>query len=229
MRMISTVLAILLILGFLAVHAEAQETILDDSMHRTITDDDIDLGYDDSEINMIANLVDGEVGGMSGYITITYHDGTTEQVDGNTIHRIHARVVHNQVNSDMFPDSLSSCLRQYWSKSYTRTGYRSSNQWIQCRDDAVEALLNNPDKVPSNVFGATCDPYFDQKYTSYHKWATVRWNTGWVSGTFYYYYYGELEAVTDEVTTESEPDLTAIRPIRRHTGSCINDTMEVIE
>lgn len=215
MRMISIMLVFIVLFSFIAVHAEAQETICGDpaSKHES-KEDDNHIDYSDDELNMIANLVDGEVGRMSGYITITYYDGTTDQVDGATIHRIHARVVHNQVQSDMFPDSLSSCLRQYWSKSYTRTGYRSNSQWIECREDAVEALSQNTDNVPSNVFGATCDPYFDQKYTSYHRWATVRWNTGWVSGTFYYYYYGELEIVSTDID-ECKEIITPKRD-RRH-------------
>lgn len=37
---------------------------------------------------------------------------------------------------------------------------------------------------------ATCDPYFADRYPAYRLWAKARWDTGWASGTFYYYEYG---------------------------------------
>lgn len=148
-----------------------------------------ELDYTESEINMIANVVNGEVGGISGTVTIYYPDGTVVESDGQTLRRIHARVVDNQVHSDLFPDSLRSCISLYWTPSYTATGWRSSEQWQRCREDALAALYGLIE-VPDNVLAATCDPRFAERYTGYGLWAKVRWDTGWTSGTFYYYQYG---------------------------------------
>lgn len=148
-----------------------------------------ELDYTESEINMIANVVNGEVGGITGTATITYADGTTVEADACLLHRIHARVLDNQVWSDLFPDTLRTCISWYWSDSYTATGWRTSEQWQRCRTDTLMALYGLIE-VPDNVLAATCDPYFADKYTGYALWAKVKWDTGWVSGTFYYYQYG---------------------------------------
>ena len=145
-----------------------------------------ELDYSESEINMIANTVNGEVGGICGSVTIYYTDGTVAEADGQTLRMIHARVVDNQVKSDLFPDSLKSCISLYWTKAYTGTSWRTSEQWQRCRADVLTALVTDIN-VPSNVLAATCDPYFAERYTGYELWAKVRWDTGWVSGTFYYY------------------------------------------
>ena len=145
-----------------------------------------ELPYSDAELNMMANVVNGEVGGITGTATITYSDGTTVDVDACLLHRIHARVLDNQVKSEIFPDSLKSCISLYWTPSYTATGWRTSERWQHCRQDVLFALWGCFD-VPDNVLAATCDPYFADKYTAYSLWAKVRWDTGWTSGTFYYY------------------------------------------
>ena len=44
--------------------------------------------------------------------------------------------------------------------------------------------------VPGNVFAATCDANFAGYYPGWYLWARVDWDTGWVSGTFFYYAYG---------------------------------------
>lgn len=148
-----------------------------------------ELEYTEGEINMIANVVDGEVGGITGAVTIYYANGETVESDGQTLRRIHARVVDNQVHSDLFPDSLRLCLALYWTEAYTATGWRTSSQWLRCREDALAALYGLID-VPDNVLAATCDPYFAERYDGYELWAKVRWDTGWTHGTFYYYQYG---------------------------------------
>lgn len=148
-----------------------------------------ELDYTESEINMIANVVNGEVGGICGTVTIYYASGETVEADGQTLRRIHARVVDNQVHSELFPDSLRSCISLYWTPSYTATSWRNNVQWLRCREDALAALYGLIE-VPDNVLAATCDPYFADKYTGYALWAKVKWDTGWVSGTFYYYQYG---------------------------------------
>ena len=145
-----------------------------------------ELDYTESEINMIANAVNGEVGGITGSIWITYADGTTVEADACLLRMIHARVVDNQVRHDMFPDSVRSCLNLYWTSAYTATGWRSSAQWQHCRNDALMALYGLVE-VPDNVLAATCDPYFADRYTAFSLWAKVKWDTGWTSGTFYYY------------------------------------------
>lgn len=148
-----------------------------------------EIKYTDDELNMIANVVNGEVGGITGTATITYADGTVVEADACLLHQIHARVVDNQVRHDLFPDSLRSCVRQYWSKGYSGTSWRTSAQWQHCREDVLLALWGFIE-VPDTVLAATCDPYFADRYTAYRLWATVRWDTGWASGTFYYYQYG---------------------------------------
>lgn len=148
-----------------------------------------ELDYTESEINMIANVVNGEVGGICGTVTIYYASGETVEADGQTLRRIHARVVDNQVRHELFPDSLRRCLALYWTEAYTSTGWRSSEQWKRCRNDVLMALYGLVE-VPDNVLAATCDPHFAERYTGYKLWAKVRWDTGWVSGTFYYYQYG---------------------------------------
>lgn len=148
-----------------------------------------ELEYTEGELNMFANVVNGEVGGISGTVVITYADGTTVQEDACILHKIHACVLDNQVKHDLFPDSLRSCINLYWTSSYTVTSWRSSEQWNHCRNDALWALYGLVD-VPDTVLAATCDPYFAEKYTGYSLWAKVRWDTGWTSGIFYYYQYG---------------------------------------
>lgn len=148
-----------------------------------------ELDYTEGEINMITNTVNGEVGGITGSVWITYADGTTVEADACLLHKIHARVLDNQVRSDLFPDSLRRCLELYWSEAYTATGWRNNAQWLRCREDALAALYGLVE-VPDNVLAATCDPYFAERYTAYRLWAMVRWDTGWTSGTFYYYQYG---------------------------------------
>ena len=146
-------------------------------------------GYTDAELNMIANVVDGEVGGIGGAaVTLTYADGSQLYTDGFTLRLIHARVVDNQVRSPMFPTSVSGCVCQCWSPAYTGTGWRDSAQWQSCRQAVVDALAGGI-YVPSNVFAATCDPGFSS-YPGWQLWARVDWDTGWVSGVFYYYYFG---------------------------------------
>ena len=148
-----------------------------------------ELDYTEGEINMIANAVNGEVGGITGSVWITYADGTTVEEDACLLHKIHARVLDNQVRHDMFPDSVRSCLNLYWTSAYTATGWRSSTQWQHCRNDALMALYGLVE-VPDNVLAATCDPRFAERYDGYKLWAKVRWDTGWTHGTFYYYQYG---------------------------------------
>lgn len=148
--------------------------------------------WTETEIDIIANVVTHEVGGISGYVRITYADGRTEEYsDGGCIlHQIHARVLMNQKNSDLFPSSLASCVRTYWMAGLEYPGYYGSgNQtWQHCREDVVDAL-DGDICVPSNVYAATCDPYFATWCPGYRLWASVYWNTGWYSGVFYYYQY----------------------------------------
>lgn len=148
-----------------------------------------EIPYTEGELNMMANVVLGEVGGITGTATITYADGTVVEADACLLHMIHARVVDNQVRSDLFPDSLRSCISLYWTEAYTGTGWRTSEQWQRCREDALAALYGLID-VPDNVLAATCDPGFAERYDGYKLWAKVRWDTGWTHGTFYYYQYG---------------------------------------
>lgn len=144
--------------------------------------------YTDAEINMITNVVNGEVGGICGTVVLTYADGSQLWTGGCMLHRIHARVVDNQVKSELFPSSVSGCVKQYWSTAYAGTDWRSSAQWQHCREDVVDAF-DGDIYVPDNVFAATCDPCFPTWYPGYSLYARVDWDTGWCSGSFYYYAY----------------------------------------
>lgn len=146
--------------------------------------------YTEEELNIIANTVNGEVGGITGTILITYCDGSQEYVDGSRIRYIHAAVIDNQVKSNLFPNNLRSCVSQCWSTKYLSTSWKSSTQWQTSRTDAIYSLDNCSD-IPNNVFAATCDSRFANRYTSFKLWARVDWDTGWYSGTFYYYTYGD--------------------------------------
>jgi hypothetical protein len=148
-----------------------------------------ELPYTESEINTIANVVNGEVGGISGTVTIYYPDGAVVEADGQTLRRIHARVVDNQVRHELFPDTVRRCVALYWTPSYAATSWRTSEQWQRCRTDTLMALYGLID-VPDTVLAATCDPRFAERYDGYKLWAKVKWNTGWTHGTFYYYQYG---------------------------------------
>ena len=145
-----------------------------------------EINYTDAELNMIANVVNGEVGGITGSVTLTYADGTTVEADACLLHKIHARVLDNQVRHELFPDSLRTCINLYWTSAYTATGWQTSAQWQHCRNDALMALYGLVE-VPDNVLAATCDPRFAERYDGYKLWAKVKWDTGWTSGTFYYY------------------------------------------
>ena len=167
-----------------------------------------ECGYSDDDINIISNIVNGEVGGICGTVTLTYYDGTQLYADACVLHKIHAQIVDNQVNSSMFPDTVYGCAVQCWSSAYSKTGARTSSQWQHCKDDVIEAL-SSYDRIPSNVFAATCDSRFAQKYSGFYLYARVDWSTGWVSGTFYYYSYGysnyedeDNEEVAEEVIEE---------------------------
>ena len=52
-------------------------------------------------------------------------------------------------------------------------------------DSSAQAPQN--DRVPENVFAATCEVW---RVPGWRLWARVDWDTGWVRGTFYYYAYG---------------------------------------
>lgn len=146
-------------------------------------------GFSDADINRIASVVNGEVGSMCGNITLTYSDGSQVSVSGDTIRMMHAMVVVNQYRSSMFPSTVSGCIRTYWSSAYDRPDFRSSAQWQACRQAVINAL-NGGVSFPSNVFGATQDASFGSRYPGYWKYARVDWNTGYCSGTYYYYAYG---------------------------------------
>lgn len=145
-----------------------------------------EIPYTEGELNMIANVVNGEVGGITGTAKITYADGTTVEVDATMLRMIHAHVIDNQVRHELFPDTLLSCVQQYWSKGYSGTSWRTNEQWQHFRQDVIVALATDIN-VHNNVLAATCDPYFAERYTGYKLWAKVRWDTGWTHGTFYYY------------------------------------------
>ena len=153
-------------------------------------DSSCEVSYCDSDLNIIANIVNGEVGGIIGNVTLTYYDGSVVTDDACVLHKIHAQIVDNQVNSDMFPSTVYKCANKCWSSSYAKTGERSSSQWKHCKADVIDALSSDG-RIPNNVFAATCDSKFAQKYSGYHLYAKVNWNTGWTKGTFYYYYYGD--------------------------------------
>lgn len=162
-----------------------------------ILEDDTSSSYylSNKEIDMVANVVMHEVGGIYGsnaYVTITYANGQSVTYNGSCIlHKIHAQVLLNQYNSSMFPSSLASCIRNYWMSGLEYSGYYSSSNstWQHCRNDVID-ILNNGFSIPSNVYAATCDPYFASYYPGYSLYAIVYWNTGLYSGTFYYYQYG---------------------------------------
>lgn len=145
--------------------------------------------YPDADINTIANVVNGEVGGISGTVILTYADGSQLWTDGSTLRMIHARIVDNQVKSSIFPSTVQGCVSQCWSTSYTGTAWRESTQWQSCRQAVVDALAGGI-SVPSNVYAATCDANFASYYPGWYLWARVDWDTGWYSGTYYYYAYG---------------------------------------
>lgn len=175
-------------------------------------DENCSCGYSDDDINIISNIVNGEVGGICGTVTLTYYDGTQLYADACVLHKIHAQIVDNQVNSSMFPDTVYGCAVQCWSNAYAKTGERSSDQWQHCKEDVIEALTDC-NRIPNNVFAATCDSKFAQKYNGFYLYARVDWNTGWVSGTFYYYSYGysyceDDEEIIEEVTFEKEDNDT---------------------
>lgn len=146
-------------------------------------------GLSDADINRIATVVCGEVGSMCGNITLTYSDGSKVSVNGDTIRMMHAMVVVNQYRSAKFPSTVSGCIRTYWSPSYDNPYWQSSSKWQNCRQAVINALCGGV-YLPSNVFGATQDASFGNRYPGYWKYARVDWNTGWVSGTYYYYAYG---------------------------------------
>lgn len=146
----------------------------------------VEFEYSDDEINTITNVVNGEVGGIVGTVILTYADGTQLYTDGCTLHRIHAKILENQIKSELFPSNIESIVGKYWSKDYISSNSKHSTQWEHCRQDVVESLTGGFD-IPDNVFAATCDPYFAQTYTGYKLFARVYWDTGWCSGTFYYY------------------------------------------
>lgn len=169
-------------------------------------------GYSDDDINIISNIVNGEVGGICGTVTITYYDGTQLYADACVLHKIHAQIVDNQVNSSMFPDTVYWCAVQCWSSAYSKTGARTSSQWQHCKEDVIEAL-SSYDRIPSNVFAATCDSKFAQKYGGFYLYARVDWSTGWVSGTFYYYSYGYNYYEDDEEVVEVEIEEEVIEEV----------------
>lgn len=147
------------------------------------------VGYSDAELNTIANVVNGEVGGICGTVVLTYADGSQLYSDACLLRKIHARIVDNQVKSAMFPSTVQGCVGTYWSTAYTGAGWVNSSQWESCRADVINALDGGV-FVPNNVYAATCDSCFASYYPGYRLWARVDWNTGWYSGTFYYYQYG---------------------------------------
>ena len=150
----------------------------------------------EADIDRIANVVTHEVGGICGpdsYVVVTYANGTSVTYYGSCIlHQINAQVLLNQLHSSMFPDTLSSCIRTYWASYLSEPGYYSSanSTWVHCRQDVTDVLMGYTVTIPSNVYAATCDPYFASYYPGYSLYAAVYWNTGWYSGTFYYYQYG---------------------------------------
>lgn len=166
-------------------------------------DENYPCDYSDDDINIISNIVNGEVGGICGTVILTYYDGTQLYADACILHKIHAQIVDNQVNSSLFPDTVYGCAVQCWSSAYSKTGTRTSSQWQHCKEDVIEAL-SSYDRIPSNVFAATCDSKFAQKYSGFYLYARVDWSTGWVSGTFYYYSYGCSYYEDDEEVIEVE-------------------------
>lgn len=150
--------------------------------------------FSEEEIDMIANVVMHEVGGFYGAdltINAIYADGRNEVYSSpNLILRFHAQVLINQYNSTIFPNSLSSCIKNYWARYLANPNYYNHNNltWQYCRQQVLY-VLENGCELPTNVFGATCDPYFGSHYTRYSQYAKIKWDTGWKHGTFYYYEY----------------------------------------
>ena len=173
-----------------------------------------EIAYSDSDLNIIANIVNGEVGGIIGNVTLTYYDGSVVTDNACILHKIHAQIVDNQVNSDMFPSTVYKCANKCWSSAYAKTVERSSSQWKHCKADVIDALSSDG-RIPNNVFAATCDSKFAQKYSGYHLYAKVNWNTGWTKGTFYYYYYGELQE-DDEEYNSSLDIIDCVNNIREY-------------
>lgn len=212
----------------------ADSPVIDDDSSENITiseeietkEERIKIYYSDSDINMITNLVTGEVGGLEGTVTITYFDGTVIESDWTTLHKIHAKVIHNMVEDYKFPSSLKRCIELYWSPYYTRTNYRDSEQWLICREDVLEAF-DDGIYVPSNVFGATQDPYFSKKYTMYTLYARVDWSTRWLDGTYYYYAYeyaNEYVVVKESISAEEK---RIVEELKRSIVFCNDDLMSL--
>lgn len=148
--------------------------------------------FTDDEIDMITNVVMHEVGplyGAGSTITISYPDGTSEVYENSCIiHRLHAQVLINQFNSPIFPETLASCIKNYWATYLANPNHYNYNNetWQHCREDVLYVMQYGT-TMPNNVFGATQDPYFADHYTMYSRYAKVSWSTRWTSGTFYYY------------------------------------------
>lgn len=147
--------------------------------------------FTDDEIDMITNVVMHEVGPLysNSTIIISYPDGTSETYENSCIiHRLHAQVLINQFNSSIFPNTLSSCIKNYWATYLANPNYYNHNNetWQHCREDVLYVMQYGT-TMPNNVFGATQDPYFADHYTMYSRYAKVSWSTRWTSGTFYYY------------------------------------------
>lgn len=159
-----------------------------------IAENSSSYGLTAEQIDLVTNIVMHEVGSLYGsniIITMVLADGTTIDYSGtNMIHKIHAKVLLNQYYSSIFPNSLSSCISQYWASYLANANYYNHNNstWKDCRQDVIN-VLSSGSIIPSNVYVATCDPYFASYYSGYSLYATVYWNTGWYSGTFYYYQY----------------------------------------
>ena len=155
---------------------------------------EVSWGFTEEEIDMITNVVMHEVGGFYDTnisITATYADGRAEiYSSSNLILQYHAQVLINQYNSSIFPNSLSKCIINYWSRYLANPYYYNHNNttWQYCRDQVVY-VINNGCNLPDNVYGATCDPYFSSRYDRYSQYAKVYWETDWKYGTFYYYEY----------------------------------------
>jgi len=206
LRMLSVVLYFLLLVGCLSPlifaaniymgTGEEYEEIPQPGYSQAPVSVPVSNGLSEADIDRIANVVTHEVGGICGpdsYVVVTYANGTSVTYYGSCIlHQIHAQVLLNQLHSSMFPDTLSSCIRTYWASYLSEPGYYGSanSTWVHCRQDVTDVLMGYTVTIPSNVYAATCDPYFASYYPGYSLYAAVYWNTGWYSGTFYYYQYG---------------------------------------
>lgn len=207
---IYVLICFILSINVFASSPESEETLETTSVYEDESETEetecassLNLCYDDYDLNIISNIVNGEVGGICGTVILTYSDGTQLYADACILHKIHAQIVDNQVNSSMFPSTVYGCAMQCWSSAYAKTGERSSSQWKHCKEDVIE-VLSSYDRIPSNVFAATCDSRFAQKYDGFYLYARVDWSTGWVSGTFYYYSYGYNYYEDDEAVVEVE-------------------------